>query len=152
MPQLMEDEAVLADCVTDNWTWLCTNRRLLKYRSEKRWIEYYHLSLDDISSTNYVDDGRNDLLGGYGVFSIIVGLIFIFFAFSSRSYRRIFGALGAILIAFGIGLLFMWNNSRSSHFQIRGSEVNTEQWLIDESSVNDPDRFREFVNTVNSQL
>lgn len=117
---LMEDEDVLDYCGTDYWIWVCTNRRVLKYRQGSGSAEQLHdISFGEISSISLVNTGKSDKLGGYGVFSIIIGLVLSVFTAGSMLGLMIF-LLSTVVGGF---LLWKWMNSEKSYFVFKGSGV-----------------------------
>lgn len=146
----MDDEAILDYCMTDYWSWIVTDRRLIKYRQEPRGGEQLHdLSFDEITSASLVNKGRKDQLAGYGIFALLGALVAFFF----RSAWTIL--LGFLLLAVSGYLFYWWANSDEAYFQFRGSGLLQEQpdtWQIDESLADNPGEIREFVKTVREQL
>lgn len=147
-PHLMEDEEILDYCMTKNWAWVVTDRRLIKYRSEDRGGERLHdISFDEISSASMVNQGRKDELGGYAVFSLVVGVT-LDLAIDMLAFTVLALPIAAYLV-------YRWRNSQSAYFQFRGSgllQQEEEEWRIDKTAADDPDQIRDFVKTVRSQL
>lgn len=149
-PHLLDGEDVLAYCGTRAWIWICTDRRLLKYRQGSGTAEQLHdISFDEISAVSLVNTGRDDRLGGYGLLAGILGLVVIAV---SEGWVGLVG-LGLIVVA--INLVYRWLNSERSYFEFRGSGLlrdEPEEWRIDESSADDADQVRELVRVVRAQL
>lgn len=144
----MNGEEVIEYCSTDYWIWVVTNRRLLKYRPETGGGERLHdISFDEISSVSVVRTGRTDELAGYGVFSILAGIVIDVLA------REV--ATTVVLVPLGVYLLYIWKKSDEAYFQFQGGGLLATQgndWRIDETSADDPVAAREFVKAVRSQL
>lgn len=149
---LMEDENVLDYCTTDYWAWICTDRRVIKYRQGSGSAEQLHdISFNEISSISLVNTGKNDALGGYGVFSMIIGFVFGVFILGSQPGLMIF----LLSVLLGGYLLWKWMNSEKSYFVFKGSGViseNSEEWRIDQTDADNSDEIREFTKTVRAQL
>lgn len=149
----MENETVLEYCTTDYWAWVCTDRRIIRYRSGSGGAEELHdLSFEEVSAISLMNTGRNDKLGGYGAFAIVVGIVGLFLTV----YGWPVGWFVSV-VSFGIGayLIHRWRNSESSHFEFRGSgmlQSADEEWKIDQTSADNPSDVQEFVRTVRSQL
>jgi hypothetical protein len=99
-----------------------------------------------------MNTGRNDKLGGYGSFAIVVGVVGLFLTV----YEWPVGWFVSV-VSFGIGayLIHRWRNSESAHFELRGSgmlQSADEEWKIDQTSAEDPSDLQEFVRTVRSRL
>jgi hypothetical protein len=145
----MEDEDVLAHCVTDYWAWVCTDQRILKYKKGRGTAEELHdLSFDEISSISLVNKGRKDKLGGYGIFTIIIGLIIVV-------AEPAFAIISLILLIIGSYLVYRWLNSERAYFEFRGSGMlqnSGNDWKINQMAADDPDEVTEFVRTVRSRL
>ena len=148
-PHLMGGEEVLSYCMTDHWAWVCTDQRVIKYRKGSGTAEQLHdISYDEISSMSLVNTGRNDKLGGYGIFAIFAGVVIIVAAPEVAAFSLILFAVGAYLI-------YRWRNSEESYFKFKGSgllQTENEIWQIDDAAADDPDEVREFVRTVRSRL
>jgi hypothetical protein len=150
----MEDENVLDYCTTDYWAWVCTDRRVMKYREGSGTAEQLHdISFDEISSISLVNTGRNDKLGGYGIFTIVVGGLLAMFNYSPSSWSSFVVLMLSALV--GGFLLWKWANSEKSYFVFKGSGViseNSEEWRIDQTDADNSDEIREFTKTVRGQL
>lgn len=146
-PYLMNDEDVLAYCTTDYWAWVCTNRRVVKYRQGSGGAEQLHdLSFGEITGISLVNTGRNDTLGGYGVIAVLGGLLLTVSEFP---------VLSIVPVGIGVYLLYRWMNSEEAYFEFRGSgllQTEGKQWRIDQTAADDPDQVQEFVRKVRSQL
>jgi hypothetical protein len=153
-PHLLDDETILDHCTTQKWAWVCTDQRVIKYRSGRGSAEQLHdLSFDEITSISLVNKGRKDELGGYGVFAVVIGLVLGFFL---TQYSPGLG-LGLLLIFFGIGLYFLyrWVNSEEAYFEFHGSGLLQEtggRWRIDYQNIDNTGEIREFVQAVREQL
>jgi hypothetical protein len=145
---LMEDEEVLSYCGTDYWIWVCTDRRVMKYRQGSGTAEQLHdISYEEITSISLVNTGRDDKLGGYAVFSLVLGGIASVWVSSAAPF-----AVAGVITAY---LLWRWRNSEHSYFEFKGSGVinsDEEEWRIDNKNADNPDEIREFTKTVRSQL
>ena len=149
-PHLMSNETVLKYCNTENWIWVSTDQRVLKYREGKRGSEELHdLSYDEITGISLVNTGRNNSLRIFGSLTILAGAIyFIYVSWPGRVWGILFAAIGSYL-------LYRWMNSEESYFEFRGSgllDTESDQWKIRETDADDPDEIRDFVTTVRGQL
>lgn len=146
---LMDAEEVLDYCTTDYWAWVCTDRRVLRYRKGSGRAEQLHdLSFDEIAAISFVNTGRNDTLGGYGAFAVVAGLGASVVSIELIVLTFLLGVLGAYLI-------YRWLHSERSYFELRGSgliQQESDDWRIHENAGSDPGEVREFVRTVRSRL
>lgn len=148
-PHLMDGEDILEYCMTGYWAWVCTDRRVLKYRKGKGTAEQLHdLSFNEISAISLVNSGRDDKLGGYGVFAAIVAIVLVLAVPD-------LGLVSLALIGVAAYLFYRWLNSEEAYFQFRGSGIlrsEGDEWRIDQTSAENPEDVRTFVRTVRSQL
>lgn len=152
-PHLLEDERVLDHCSTKYWAWVCTDKRLLRYRSGSGGAEQLHdISYDEISSVSFVNTGRNNMLGGYGVFAVVLSILFAIGAIGTGEMLVMIISLP--LLAIGAYYIYRWLNSETSYFDFNGSGMlrNDNEWRIDEASADDTEDIRDFVRTVRGQL
>ena len=94
-----------------------------------------------------MNTGRDDKLGGYAVFSLVLGGIASVWSSSAAPV-----AVAGVITAY---LLWKWRNSEHSYFEFKGSGVinsDEEEWRIDNKNADNPDEIREFTKTVRSQL
>jgi hypothetical protein len=149
---IMEDEEVLASYRTEYWGWVCTDRRVIKYRSgEDDGTEQLHdVSYDEITGISMVNSGRNSSYAvGAGVFTAVgfIGLLI------GGNLSILIFLLG---IAAGILLYITWKNSPRSYFGLRGVGLvsqEPEKWQINQPEATDKStEIQEFVKTVRSQL
>jgi hypothetical protein len=142
----MDGERVLTYCSTKYWIWVCTDKRVIKYKQGSGGAEALHdLSFREISGISLVNTGRNDWIGGFGILGALFGLLVLLES----------PELGVLSLVVGGGLIYYWLNSESSYFEFRGTGLirkEPEKWRIDEAAAEDPGEVREFVRTVRSQL
>jgi len=145
-PHLMNDEQVLTYCSTKYWMWVCTDKRVIKYKQTSSGAEALHdLSFSEISGISLINTGRDDRLGGFGILGALFGLL----VFTESP------EIGILSLVVGGVLLYYWLNSESSYFEFRGTGLirkEPDKWRINESAAEDPDEVREFVRTVRSRL
>lgn len=145
-PHLMNDERVLAYCSTKYWIWVCTDKRVVKYKQGSSGAEALHdLSFGEISGISLINTGRNDWIGGFGILGALFGL----FIFTESP------EIGILSLVIGGGLIYYWLNSESSFFEFRGTGLirkEPEKWRLNESAAEDSDEVRKFIRTVRSQL
>lgn len=148
-PHLMDGEDIIDYCMTGYWAWVCAEQRVLKYRKGRGTAEQLHdLSYNEISAISLVNLGRDDKLGGYGVFAVIVA---IGLAIAVPDLRLV------SLVLFGVAayLIYRWLNSEEAYFEFRGSGIlrsEGDEWRIDQTSAEHPENVRSFVRTVRSRL
>ena len=146
-PHLLDGEEVLSHCTTDYWAWVCTDRRVLKYRQGSGGSEQLHdVSFDDISGISLTHQGRNTqyLVGGL----LVAVLGFLAADFTTQLVILVGLLLGAYLVK-------RWYDSESSYFEFKGTGLirqEPDQWRINEGAADDPDEVREFVKTVRERL
>ncbi|WP_251342788.1 hypothetical protein [Haloplanus halophilus] len=137
--------------MTDYWAWVCTDRRVLKYKTGSSGSEQLHdVSFDEISAISLVNTGRNDKIGGYGGFAIVLSVLILLPFGGPETF-----AVSLILLAIGGYLIYRWMNSEKSYFQFRGSgliQTEEDRWRIDETAAENPAEIREFVKTVREQF
>lgn len=147
---LMEDEQVIDYCVTDDWTWVCTDRRLIKTKVQDDAVKELHdLSFEEISSISLVNKGKDGSL-------LIVGGVLIFTgALLLASNNFVILLLSVILSVLGGISIYLWWISESSYFEFRGDgllQEENDRWQIEKTGARSSDRVREFTKTVRSQL
>jgi len=144
---LLNDEEMLSYCTTDHWAWVCTDKRVLKYRQGGGGSEQLHdVSFDDISGISLTNQGRDTRFLAGGLLAAAAGFLVV----------EVAGPV-VILVGLLIGayLVKLWYDSESSHFEFKGSGLirqEPKQWRIEESAADDPDEVREFVKAVRGQL
>lgn len=145
----MDGEGVVEYCMTKYWAWVCTDQRVLRYRNGRGSAEQLHdLSFGEISAISLVNSGRDDKLGGYAVFAVIVGFVFAIWVPDLR-------LVGLVLFGLAAYLGYKWVNSEEAYFEFRGSgmlQSEGDEWRIDQASADDPNEVRRFVRAVRSQL
>ncbi|WP_144901378.1 PH domain-containing protein [Halobellus captivus] len=144
---LLNDEEMLSYCTTDYWAWVCTDRRVLKYRQGGGGGEQLHdVSFGDISGISLTNQGRNANYLVGGLLAAVVGLIL----------GDIVGPVALIAgLLIGAYLAKRWYDSESSYFEFKGTGLirqEPEQWRIQQGAADDPDEIREFVKTVRERL
>lgn len=149
-PHIMDDEAVLEHCTTNKWVWVCTDRRVIKYRKGKGSAEQLHdISLNEISAISLVNTGREDKLAGYGIFAIIGGVLLPLVG-GPETY-----ILSIIMFSIGGYLMYRWQNSASGYFELRGSgllQSEPEKWRINSQGADNTEKVQLFVRKVREQL
>ena len=141
---LMDDEEVKQWCITDQWSWVATNQRIIKYRESGSTLSDLHdLSYDEISAISLTKDEQQEV-AGLGILLMVAG----YFLFDHHQLGAIVsGAIGALMV---LGWMF---TEGSSHFEFRGNgllEKEPNQWKLKADA--HPDDAREFVKAVRSQL
>jgi len=144
---IQDDEEVLSHCTTDYWAWVCTDRRVLKYKQGSRGGEQlYDVSFGDISAISLTREGRN-------LNYLIGGVLFIALGIFALEFAGPVGRGAGVLI--GAYLIKVWYDSATSYFEFKGSGVirqEPDQWRIQEGSADDSDAVREFVKIVRDRL
>jgi len=151
---ILPDESVLAGCSSGQWTWIGTDKRILKYTQNEDGHEKYHdLSYDEISGISLETqeykpfDSSWVALGIYVLYSAIAvsqGWM------QSSMWVTALGIMVITAITFGVLQLF---NYTESYFQLRGAhliEQEKEKWQI--RTKNEQLQVKEFVKTVRYQI
>jgi len=146
-PHLMDDEQLQEYCVTSSWSWVATNKRVIKYRESNETVTDLHdLSYSEIKGISLETDDRNHFYAALGVSALIVSPFLIL--------GTALPALGGLLIVGGLLSLIKWYlDAETSYFEFRGSgliEKEPDQWKLKTDA--DSDDAREFVKSVRSQL
>lgn len=153
-PFIDEQESVLEHTSTPFWTWVCTDERLIKYRSGSGTKEQFHdISFSEITAISYVNTGRKDNLLVYSIGASLIGLLFFYIGYDFGESLLYLLALSAI-IAGGI-LFYLWWHSDDSYFEFRGGGlIRSEQskWRVKGVSSEDTKETQNFINTVRRQL
>lgn len=148
---LTSDETVLDHCTTDYWAWVCTNSRIIKYRSDGGRTERLHeISLSEIRGISLVKSGRSDTLLGYLIFSVIGVLGSLYFAILTNPTYWV-----GVILLFGVAytLYGRWKNSAEGYFELKGTgliQQEPEKWRI--RSGGSPDDVRSFVKTIRNNI
>lgn len=149
-PHIMDDESVLDHCVTDYWTWIVTDRRVVKHKNGKGNVEQLHdLSFEEITSISVVRTGKNTTLVIAGILSLLFGLI------SIVQDSAVFIMIGIAILVLGAYLLYLWYNSETSYFEFNGSGLlqnRNHNWRINQKAAKNPEEVRSFVKEVRNQL
>jgi len=148
---LTSDETVLDHCTTDYWAWVCTNNRIIKYRSDGNRTEQLHeISLSEIRGISLVKSGRSDTLLGYLFFTIIGVLVSLYAAtFGDPT----FWAVVILFVGAAYTLYGRWRNSAEGYFELKGTgliQQESEKWKI--HSGGSPDDVRSFVKTIRNNI
>lgn len=151
---ILDGESVLSNTSTPFWNWICTDRRLIKYRSGNGTREEFHdISLSEVSGITYENKGRKDDLLGYGVITGFVTLV-LFLLGSELDEGALYAfGLFSLLIA-GI-LFYQWWESDDAYFEFRGHGLISDEqdkWRVKGLSSEDTDETLNFINTVRNQL
>lgn len=149
---ILDDEEVLEHCSTDYWTWVCTDRRVLKYKQGKKGREELHdVSFRDISGISLITEPKN-------TFHLIAGVIGLSFALIMTAFglrNPIVLLLDLLFIPISALLIWSWYNSGKSFFEFKGRGViqqEPEKWRINIGVDESPKDIQEFVKTVRSRL
>lgn len=146
---LLDGEDVSATFDGSSWTWVSTDRRLLKHRMRGSGEEFEDISYDEISGIGLTHVGRNENYArGAGVM-LLLAILPYFVAIGTAP------GLSALAVVVAAGLLYVWWNSEASYFEFKGSgliQQNPEAWRIDQTSVDNQEALTEFVQTVRSEL
>ena len=145
------DEEVVDHCTTDYWAWVCTDKRIIKYRSNDRGEEMEDISLDEITGISLTNTGKSDTLLGY---TILSGVAFVlFFLFSAGDFPNPYTYISAIFGVMAYISYRRYQRSADSYFELRGTgliQQEPERWRI-QSNTN-PDDVRSFVKTVRRNI
>ena len=148
---LTSDEDVLDHCTTDFWAWVCTDKRIIKYRSDGGKNErLQEISLNEVSGINLVKSGRDDTLLGYLIFSII-GILGSLLAATAIDPVFLIGVL--ILVGVAYKLHSKWKDSSEAYFELRGTgliQQEPEKWRI--QSGGETDEVQSFVRTIRENI
>lgn len=144
---LLEGEEVQDYFMSDQWAWVSTNRRLIKYReTDSGFEELQDLSYDEISGISLTHEGREDwpkwLAAAAGALTIIL------FIYAGQE-----AALTTLLVA--LLAAYVWYNSESSYFEFRGSGVIQQEpdaWRIETTDIDEEQELNEFVKSVRERL
>lgn len=151
---ILDGESVLSNTSTPFWNWICTDRRLIKYRSTNGTREEFHdISLSEVSGITYENKGRKDSLLGYGIITGVVA--FILFVLASDMDEGIVYFFGLFTLFITGVVLYQWWESDDSYFEFRGNGlINNEKskWRVQGVSGQNTDETQEFINAVRSQL
>jgi hypothetical protein len=142
---LLNDEEILDFFVSQNWTWIATTRRLVKYRkTDSGHEELRDVSYSEISSISLTHHGKDT---NYLLLAIGIGVLGLLLT-------QVHG--GYILLSITAAIpLIKWINSEKSVFQFRGTgpvRDSPEEWQIDRSSVETEQKLNEFIKAVRSQI
>ena len=148
---ITSDEEVLDHCTTDYWAWVCTDKRIIKYRSDNQGEQLDDISLDEITGISLTNTGESDKLLGYTILSSLAVLILVYITMG-----RIAFPISLLSIAFAIiPYLFYnrWKQSSNSYFELRGTGLirqEPEKWRI--RSGGNPDEVQSFVKTIRKNI
>jgi len=148
---LTSDEDVLDHCTTDYWAWVCTNKRIIKYRSDGGQNERLdEISIGEITGISLVNSGRDETLLGYLVFCIIGALGSLFAAIS---FDPVFWIGVLILAGVAYKLHNKWKDSAEGYFELKGTGLirqEPKKWRI--QSGGNTDEVQSFVKTVRENI
>jgi hypothetical protein len=148
-PHILDDEKVENYCFTKDWVWVCTDRRLLKYRQSDSGRESLSdVSYSQISGISLTQKPKNQKLL---TLSIASG--------AGAIWGVITDATGSLLISLfllmlAVGFAWLWKKSDDDYFELKGSgpiRQEPEKWRI-KSDTESPDEVRQFVKTLRGQL
>lgn len=144
------DEEVLDHCTTDRWAWVCTDRRVIKYRTDNRGEQLEDISLEEITGISLTTTGHSDKLQGYAILTAIASAGLILYTWSTGSQIAVL-TLFTPIVPF---LLYRrWQNSSNGHFQLRGTgliQQEPEKWKIQSDS--NPDDVQSFIQTLRNNI
>lgn len=148
---ITSDESVLEYCTTNGWAWVCTDSRIIKYRSDGDRTEQLHdISLDEVSGISVISSGKSDTLLGYTILSVativVLGLYLQFATFATGLSMIIFTPISVILYR-------RWKNSDEAYFELKGTGLvrqEPEKWRIQYEG--DPDEVQSFIKAVRENI
>ena len=138
---LLTGETILASCVEKEFTFFCTDKRVIKYKSGGTFKKeiMHDLSYREISSLSLVNEKGNRTVAIVGALIVLAGL--------SIEDGLMLAIIGGALLAYGFLYSKNW-------FEFKGSgllqnEVESEKWRL--HNVNNP-QVEYFVRTVRQTL
>lgn len=148
---ITSEESVLEYCTTKGWAWVCTDRRIIKYRSDGERTEQLHdISLDEVTGISLISSGKSDTLLGYTILSVativVLGLYLQFATFATGFSMIIFTPISVILYR-------RWKNSDEAYFELKGTGLvrqEPKKWRIQYEG--DPDEVKSFIRTVRENI
>lgn len=151
---ILDGESVLSNTSTPFWNWICTDQRLIKYRSGNGTREEFHdISLNEISGITYENKGRKDNLPGYG---LLTGAVtFILFVFASSYDEGVLFVSGLFTLLLAGFFHYQWWHSDNAYFEFRGNGLISNEkskWRVRGLSSENTDETQEFIKVVRSQL
>ncbi|MUW13916.1 hypothetical protein GJ633_04010 [Halorubrum sp. CBA1125] len=148
---ITSDEEVLDYCTTDYWAWVCTDERIIKYRSNNNREQLDDISIDEITGISLTNTDKSETLLGYSILTTIGTVLLASFALINIAPPISFLSLGVAIVPYWF--YKRWKRSAESYFELRGTgliQQEPEKWRI--QSGGNRDEVRSFVKTIREQI
>jgi hypothetical protein len=148
---ITSEENVLDYCTTNGWAWVCTDSRIIKYRSDgERTEELHDISLDEVTGISLISSAKSDTLLGYTILSVATIVVLgLYLQFSTPVT-----GLSMVIFAPGSVILYRrWKNSDEAYFELKGTGLvkqEPKKWQIQYEG--DPDEVQSFITTVRENI